>query len=131
MEYKNGIFSSSDFNLGGMKLDDRDTMLMAVGTAAGGIQTFALKRLLNESPPTSTTDIITSKSGIAAILVGLSFIGIGIGARTGVIEFDKTLATLMLGYGISALVSLGLNVITWNAAMATATPRSSGQAAIL
>jgi len=124
MQYKRGVLGSTEFNPGGMKLDDRDTMLMAIGTAAGGIQTFALKRFFNESPPASTTDIITSKSGIAAIIVGLSFIGIGIAARTDVITFDKTIATLMLGYGISAIISLGLNVITYNAAVATAAPRS-------
>jgi hypothetical protein len=125
MEYKRGVLSSAEYNPGGMKLDDRDTMLMAIGTAAGGIQTFALKRFLNEPPPASTTDIITSKSGIAAILVGITFVAIGVAARTEVIDFDKTLATLMLGYGIGALISLGLNVITWNAAVITTTQRSS------
>jgi hypothetical protein len=125
MQHARGILSSTEFNPGGMQLDARDTALMSLGTAAGGLQTLVLKRVFNELPPTSTTDIITSKSGIAAILVGLSFIGIGVAARTDMITFDKTIATLMLGYGISALISLGLNVITWNAAVATATPRSS------
>ena len=124
MQYKRGVLSSTEFNPGGMKLDETDTFFLSLGTVGGGAQTMLLKRLFAEPPPTSTTDIITSKSGIAAILVGITFIGIGVAARTDVIAFDKTIATIMLGYGISALISLGLNVITWNAAVATATPRS-------
>ena len=126
MEYSNGVLSSTD--LSGLKLDERDTMLMSLGTAAGGLQTFILRPFLNDPPPTSAQDIITSKSGIAAIVVGLSFIGVGVAARTEMIDFDKTIATLMLGYGISAIISLGLNVITFNAAVATATPRSRAAA---
>ena len=123
MEYERGVLST-EYNPGGFELNESDTMLMSLGTAAGGLQTFILRPISNHLPPTSAQDIITSKSGIAAIVVGLSFIGVGVAARTEMIDFDKTIATLMLGYGISVLISLGLNVITWNAAVATATPRS-------
>jgi hypothetical protein len=126
MEYPTGFFSREDIHTG-MKLDARDTALMSLGTAGGGLQTLALKRVFNEPPPTSSIGIITSPSGIAAIVIGLSCIGIGFGTRTGMIEFNHDIATLLLGYGISAIISLGLNVITWSAAAATAMPRYSSR----
>jgi hypothetical protein len=131
MEYGHGILSSTD--LSGMKMDDRDTLLMSVGTAFGGMQKFAIKTILNEPAPTSSSDILRSTSGVASLIVGIAFVGVGIGTRLGYINFNKDAATLMLGYGISALISLGLNYVTYNAAVMTSTPRpsQSGQNSIL
>jgi hypothetical protein len=123
MEYENGVLASAD--LSGMKMDDRDTLLMSLGTAFGGMQKFAIKTILNEPAPTSSGDILRSTSGIASLVVGVVFVGIGISTRLGYIDFNKDAATLMLGYGISALISLGLNYVTYNAAVMTATPRQS------
>ena len=95
-------------------MDDRDTALMAIGTAFGGLQTLVLKRVINETPQTGTA-ILTSTSGIAALAIGLAFVGVGVGTRTGLIGFDKDIATLMLGYGISAIISLAINYVSASA----------------
>ena len=87
---------------------DRDIALMAIGTAVGGLQTLVFKRVTNEVPRTGTA-LLTSPSGIAAIVVGLACIGVGIGTRTGAIDFNKDISTLMLGYGLSAIISLGIS----------------------
>ena len=94
-------------DISGLQITDRDAALMAIGTAFGGLQTIVLKRVLNE-PPKTGASIITSTSGVAALAVGLAFIGVGVGARTGMIPFNKDISTLMLGYGLSAVISLGL-----------------------
>jgi len=112
---------ASGFNTGGMVMDDRDTALMAIGTAFGGLQTLVLKRIINETPQTGTS-VLTSPSGIAAIVVGLAFVGVGIGTRTGVIGFDKDIATLMLGYGISTIISLAINYASSSAFSTTGVP---------
>jgi hypothetical protein len=112
-------FALDNFNTGGLVLDDRDTIFLAIGTAIGSLQTPLLKRVTSETPRTGTA-ILTSPSGIAAIAVGLACIGAGIGARTGVIDFNKDIATLMMGYGISCVISLAINYATSSAFSSTA-----------
>ena len=98
-------------DMSGLVMDDNDTALMAVGTAFGGVQTLVLKSILNETPQTGT-GILTSPSGLAAIAVGATFIGVGLATRTGMIKFDKSIGTFVLGYGLSVIISLGLMYIT-------------------
>jgi hypothetical protein len=101
-----------------MVMTDKDTALMAIGTAFGGLQTPILRRVIGESQQTGS-NILTSTTGLAAVAVGLTFIGIGVGARLGKIDFDNDVATVMLGYGISAILSLGINYITSTTLVAT------------
>jgi len=117
MKYKNGVLASST-DLSGMVMTDKDTALMAIGTAFGGLQTPILRRVIGESQQTGS-NILTSTTGLAAVAVGLTFIGIGVGARLGKIDFDNDVATVMLGYGISAILSLGINYITSTTLVAT------------
>jgi hypothetical protein len=91
-------------------MTDYDTALMAIGTGFGGLQTPVIKRILGEAP-TSGIGILTSASGAAAIAVGLTCIGIGVGTRLGWIDFNKDASTFALGYGISAIVSIAINCI--------------------
>jgi hypothetical protein len=125
MEYKNGILSSAD--LSGLVMTDRDTAFLAIGTAFGGLQTPVLRRVLNEPLPVGT-GIFTSTPGLAALLVGSSFIGIGVAARTDAIPLNKDVATFMLGYGISVIVSLLINYFSQAVlvtAISAATPSST------
>lgn len=98
-------------DMSGMVIDDHDAVLMAVGTALGGLQTIAIRKLTNE-PARTGTSMLTSTSGIAAIGIGLTFIGVGVATRTGMIDFNKDVATVMLGYGLSAVISLVLMYVT-------------------
>jgi len=100
----------SYIDLSNFVMTDRDTALMAIGTAFGGLQTPVVKRVLGELP-SSGIGILTSVSGLAAITVGIACIGVGVGTRLRWIDFNKDASTFMLGYGISAIISIAINCI--------------------
>jgi hypothetical protein len=98
-------------DLTGFVLDDRDTALMAIGTAFGGLQTPIIKRVIGETR-TSCSGVLTSTSGIVAAIAGASFIAIAASARVGKISLNKDLSAFMLGYGISCIISIMINYVT-------------------
>jgi len=98
-------------DLTGFAMDDRDTALMAIGTAFGGLQTPVIKHVIGEQR-TSCSGVLTSTSGIAAAIAGVSFIAIAASARLGKISLNKDVSAFMLGYGISCIISIMINYVT-------------------
>ncbi|HPE06214.1 MAG TPA: hypothetical protein PLW50_00680 [Smithellaceae bacterium] len=91
-------------------MTERDTAFMAIGTAFGGLQTPLIKRLAQESPSTGR-EILTSTSGMLAIAIGLAGVGVGVGTRLGYFDLNRDIAAFAFGYGLSAIISISLNVI--------------------
>lgn len=100
----------SQIDLSKFVMTDRDTAIMAIGTAFGGLQTPLFKRLLFEVP-NAGVGILTSTSGLLAVAIGLTCIGVGVGTRLGIVDVNKDVSTFALGYGISCIISLAINVI--------------------
>lgn len=98
-------------DLSGFVMTDRDTAFMAIGTAFGGLQTPLLRRILDE-PTASCSRVLSSPTGMAAVVSGISFITLGASARLGKIEVGKEVSAFALGYGISCIISLLINYIT-------------------
>lgn len=98
-------------DLSGFVMDDRDTALMAIGTAFGGLQTPVLRRILNE-PTASCFKVLSSPTGMAAVVSGAAFITLAASARMGKINVSKDVSAFALGYGISCIISILINYVT-------------------
>lgn len=103
------IKSSQNSGISAFAFDAKETAVMSIATAIGGVQLMAINRGFG-LPMTQAASLDSPATRIVGAMGGIA-LGIGLAGLFGALPIGRTASAGLFGYGTSSIISIGLPII--------------------